>query len=322
MSSYSTSLSPRGRHCCPTLQVRGSCVYTQAWVNAPNFTPLSSHSLMADFSDYISLYLDSPKYNSEPQPSAYPQPASGRPSPSYLPSNTDSQSQPQGDYASQFSSEYYTPNEPMQPTELHEAPLNQSNQQHSPSPGRRSMFDFVSPFDALNGPPQQGKRKPVPQPPPSVDSTGESSSWANITMDPKRKSVENLMDQITRGQGPPQPPAQSVTAQFDPYAPSDELPTPQAEQAQTRASRPLPPQPTQQQSPRASPPKMPAQVRPQRQSVDSPIGPPAPQGSYYQQPRKDKESSPFRPVEPQTRGKGNGGKGKNVARSVLYFLVT
>ena len=99
---------------------------------------------------------------------------------------------------------------------------------------------------------------------------------------------------------------------YPPFRPQRVLPRP----------RPLPPHPTQQQqvqqqSPRASPPKMPAQARQQRQSVDSPIGPPAPQGSYYQQPRKDKESSPFRPVEPQTRAKaGNGGKGKNPATYV------
>lgn len=273
---------------------------------------------MADLADYISFYLDSPKYNNEPQPSPYPPPASGGPSPTYLPSNADSQSHSQGEF---YSAESYAPSEPMQSSELSEMPLNQSNQQRPPSPGRRSMFDFVSPFDALTSPPQQGKRKPVPAQPPSVDSTGDSS-WTNITMDPKRKSVENLMDQITRGQGPLQPPAQSVTAQFDPYAPSEELPTPQAEQAQTRAPRPLPPHPTQQQqqSPRASPPKIPAQARQQRQSVDSPIGPPAPQGGYYQQPRKDKESSPFRPVESQPRGKGNGGKGKSAAMYVFTPL--
>ncbi|EKM55623.1 uncharacterized protein PHACADRAFT_256363 [Phanerochaete carnosa HHB-10118-sp] len=256
--------------------------------------------------------MSGPKYNNEPQPSTYPPLASGGPSPTYLPSNADSQSHSQGEF---YSAESYGPSEQIQPSEYPEAPLNNQTNQRPPSPGRRSLFDFVSPFDALASPPQQSKRKPVPpQQPPSTDSTGDSS-WTNVTMDPKRKSVENLMDQITRGQGPLQPPAQSVTAQFDPYAPSEELSTPQAEQAQTRASRPLPPHPTQQQqqSPRASPPKVPAQARQQRQSVDSPIGPPAPQGSYYQQPRKEKESSPFRPIEPQARGKGNGGKGKAVA---------
>ena len=68
----------------------------------------------------------------------------------------------------------------------------------------------------------------------------EESSWHTAPVDPKRKSVENLMDQLTRGQGPPLHSTQSVTAQFDPYAPTEE-PTPPSDQSQARASRPLPP---------------------------------------------------------------------------------
>ncbi|KAI0682341.1 hypothetical protein BC835DRAFT_1479759 [Cytidiella melzeri] len=90
-------------------------------------------------------------------------------------------------------------------------------------------------------------------------------------MDPKRKSVDNLMDQLTRGQGSLPPPAQSVTAQFDPYAPQEDLTL----IAQPTRSRPLPPQPTQQgtSSPRALPPKPVVQARQQRRSAKSPIGP-------------------------------------------------
>jgi hypothetical protein len=271
---------------------------------------------MADLTDYISLYMDSaPKYNSDSQSAGFPHPGSGGPSPTYLPSNVDSQSLSQ--------SEFYTPdvafgpNEPAQVSDLPEAPLGQSNQQRPPSPSRRSMFDFVSPFEALTNPPPQAKRKPVPSQPSGTGSNTDDSSWTtNIAMDPKRKSVENLMDQITRGQGPLQPPAQSVTAQFDPYAPSEELPTPQAEQSHTRSSRPLPPQPTTQ-SPRASPPKIAAQARQQRQSVESPIGPPAPPSGYYQQSRKDKEGSPFRPMGFDARNKSNGPRGKSAAGYVL-----
>lgn len=275
----------------------------------------SSHSTMADFTDYISFYMDSsaPKY--DPQPTAYPPPGSGGPSPTYMASNADSQSHSQGDFYSGDVS--YGPNEPAQTSELPEMPLNQSNQQRPPSPARRSLFDFVSPFDALTSPPQQAKRKPVPQ---QSTGTTDDSSWPNVNMDPKRKSVENLMDQITRGPLPP--PAQSVTAQFDPYAPSEELPTPQTEQAQTRASRPLPPQPTQSSSsPRASPPKVAAQARQQRQSVESPIGPLAPQGSYTQQgQRKEKDFSPYRAMAAEARNKNAGGKGKNTSRYVFMRL--
>lgn len=146
------------------------------------------------------------------------------------------------------------------------------------------MFDFVSPFDALSGPSSaaQAKRKPVPPQPSSAPTTSDDvSSWTAVSMDPKRKSVENLMDQLTRGQGHLPPPAQSVTAQFDPYAPQEDQ-TPHAEPTR---SRPLPPQPTQQSnSPRASPPKPFMQARQQRRSADSPIGP---AGLNYQQSPKD-----------------------------------
>ena len=270
---------------------------------------------MSDFADFISFYMDSAasKFSGEQHPASYPPTGSGGPSPTYLSSNVDSQSQSQGDF---YSADSFGHNEPAQTSELSEmTSLNQSDQQRPPSPTRRSMFDFVSPFDALNSPPQQAKRKPVPQQP-SVTGNSEDSSWTSVNMDPKRKSVENLMDQITRGQGPLAPPTQSVTAQFDPYAPSEELSTPQTEQGQARASRPLPPQPTgQSSSPRASPPKI-VQGRQQRQSVESPIGPPAPQGSYYQLPRKEKENNPFRPMVAEARNKGAAPKGKSPSRYV------
>lgn len=280
-------------------------------------THVSSYSFptVMDFADYISLYTDSaPKYNNDPQPTtSYPPTGSAGPSPTYLPSNVDSQSQSQsqGEFYSAPGS--FDANEPPQTSDLPEMPpLSQSDQQRPPSPSRRSMFDFVSPFDALNSPPTQAKRKPVPAQP-SITGTSDDSSWSNLAMDPKRKSVENLMDQITRGQGPLTPPTQAVTAQFDPYAyaPSDDLPTPQAEQGQAKAPRPLPPQPSGQTgSPRASPPKVAAQARAQqRTSVDSPIGPPAPQGSYYQAPRKEKESNnPFRPMVASNKNVGLKGK--------------
>ncbi|KAH8115475.1 hypothetical protein DFH11DRAFT_1726298 [Phellopilus nigrolimitatus] len=51
-------------------------------------------------------------------------------------------------------------------------------QQQTPSPSRKSMFHFISPFDALD-------------------------AWTLLAMDPKRTLMENLMDQLTRCQGPP-----------------------------------------------------------------------------------------------------------------------
>ena len=269
---------------------------------------------MSDFADYISLYMDSAqKYNTDVQPAPYPPPGSSGPSPTYLSSNVDSQSVSQSEFYTPETP--YGPNEPPQSSELPEMLLGQSNQQRPPSPARRSMFDYVSPFDALSNSTPQTKRKPVPSQPSGAGSNTDDSSWTtNMAMDPKRKSVENLMEQLTKAQGPIQPPAQSVTAQFDPYAPSEELATPQAETQ--RASRPLPPHPTQQ-SPRSSPPKVSAQARQQRQSVESPIGPLGPQGGFYQQPRRDKENSPFRSMANEGRGKGNGPRGKNAAKYVL-----
>ncbi|KAI0697684.1 hypothetical protein BC835DRAFT_1470757 [Cytidiella melzeri] len=103
----------------------------------------------------------------------------------------------------------------LDPTPASETP----QQQRPPSPGGRPIFEFISPFDALSNPPatQQQKRKPVPTQPSSAPSTSDQvSSWTAVSMDPKCKFVENLMDQLTRGQGSLPPPAQSVTAQFDP----------------------------------------------------------------------------------------------------------
>lgn len=93
------------------------------------------------------------------------------------------------------------------------------------------MFDFVSPFDALaNSVPNQQasiKRNAVHIPVPATagQSSGDDSSFQKVThplegmrTDPKRKSVENLMDTLTRGSlpghpGPPPPegPQQQVS---------------------------------------------------------------------------------------------------------------
>lgn len=150
-----------------------------------------------------------------------------------------------------------------------------AREQRAPSPARTQFEAFVSPFEALANT-SGAKRKPPPSQQPSMQSSAEEFSFPSLTIDPKRKSVENLMEQLTRGQAP-QPASVQQQQQFpsyDPYAPSDDL-MQQAEPAQARASRPLPPQPAHAPSPpRASPPKQQVQVRQQqRRSAESPLGP-------------------------------------------------
>ena len=130
---------------------------------------------MSDFADYISLYMDSAqKYNTDVQPAPYPPPGSSGPSPTYLSSNVDSQSVSQSEFYTPETP--YGPNEPPQSSELPEMLLGQSNQQRPPSPARRSMFDYVSPFDALSNSTPQTKRKPVPSQPSGAGSNTDDSS--------------------------------------------------------------------------------------------------------------------------------------------------
>lgn len=148
-----------------------------------------------------------------------------------------------------------------------------AQEQRAPSPARTQFEAFVSPFEALTNT-SGAKRKPPPPQLHSMQSTAEEFTFPSLTMDPKRKSVENLMEQLTRGPAPQPAPVQQQPLSYDPYA-TGEDPTQQAEPTQARASRPLPPQPAHAPSPpRASPPKQSAQVRQQqRRSAESPVGP-------------------------------------------------
>ncbi|KAI0703597.1 hypothetical protein BC835DRAFT_1262691 [Cytidiella melzeri] len=278
--------------------------------SAPRAPPASTSESQGKF--LLEQLMSGAKFGNETQPPPYSvgSVGSGGPSPTYLTSHIDPQSQGSTDFYgdSSFIS--------LDPTPASETP----QQQRPPSPGRRSIFEFTSPFDALSNPPatQQQKRKPVPTQPSSAPSTSdEVSSWTAVSMDPKRKSVENLMDQLTRGQGSLPPPAQSVTAQFDPYAPQEDL-TPIAEPTR---SRPLPPQPTQQgtSSPRASPPKPVVQARQQRRSAESPIGP-AGLGNYQSGPKDNNQHVPgsFR-QEP--RAKNQVMKGKTTTNIVQQTII-
>ncbi|KAH9946232.1 uncharacterized protein BXZ73DRAFT_36999 [Epithele typhae] len=188
------------------------------------------------------------------------------------------------------------------------------SQQRAPSPTRRSMFDFVSPFDALGSSPVPKRKPNAPQP-----SEDPSSQWtSSMAMDPKRKSVENLMDQLTRSQIPPPPPQhqppQPVVIPYEPvYQPEE--PSYREEPMQAR-SRPLPQQPLiPTGSPRSSPPKpaiLPA--RQQRRSGESPITTGGNQGPYGNTYQRDKEGSPL-PQRGGNEPKRTGSKGKNSSPS-------
>ncbi|TFY60695.1 hypothetical protein EVJ58_g4976 [Rhodofomes roseus] len=225
------------------------CVAAMGW----NFLDLS---LVSNLRRYFFIE-NAPQYN-YPEP-LYPSiaPTTSVPSPSYV-ANT-SEAGPRhdvGDIAPpEPSSNMYAPptSDMLGPPPAHD--------QRAPSPARKSQFEaFVSPFEALANTSSGSKRKPPPPPQSSgMPSNSEEFSFPSLTIDPKRKSVENLMEQLTRGPVPQPAPVQQMSV-YGPYTPSEEF-TPQAEPAQTRASRPLPPQPAHAPSPpRLSPPKQQAQL--------------------------------------------------------------
>lgn len=206
-------------------------------------------------------------------------------------------------------------------------------QQRADSPARKSLFEFVTPFDALastssSNNSSQIRKKPVPNliaPGPQAD-----EQWSAIP-DPKRKSVENLMDQLTRGQGPSSfPPVQSIQehSPYQPYTYGDD-----PYQSEPKGySRPLPQQPQVNQltSPRASPPKQqqqqqpqPQQQQPQQQQMQQ-QGPPQRQqrrnndSPVGQQNQRDKESSPGPRGNWKNQERGRTGK---QAKSPQYVQI-
>ncbi|KAL4250457.1 Enhancer of mRNA-decapping protein 4 C-terminal domain-containing protein [Abortiporus biennis] len=260
------------------------------------------------------------KYNSDNASANVPLPTSNGPSPTYLPSLGESQTHPEGDFYGGESS-FGAQDASRESTNTSQQTIGQAQsiQQRPPSPARRSMFDFVSPFDALQGSTTgQVKRKP---PPPQT--TNAEEPWGTPPpVDPRRKSVENLMDQlITRGGQAPTAGPPSISS-FDPYAPNEET-TPQADPSLPRTSRPLPPYPNQiTSSPRSSPPKPPPAQRQQRRSADSPIGP-IPGQNQYQPSQRDKEGSPLPQGGYRYGGavKGNGPKGKSSPNGQSQTIV-
>ncbi|KAJ7582598.1 hypothetical protein C8J56DRAFT_955205 [Mycena floridula] len=190
---------------------------------------------------------------------------------------------PSPPYGNSQQREGYMPHDPAIEVAQRSQPQQQQGgqtQQQPPSP-RRSMFDFVSPFDALSN---SGtvKKKPVPQQQAS-SSNEESSSWTAVS-DPKRQSVDNLLEHLTRQVAPsiaPAPPSSGYESYMN-----------TSDYSQTEQSRvpppPIPPKPqgppARTASPRASPPKTQAGRAPGR-FVESPSSQPG-------NGRRDKESSP------------------------------
>ena len=166
-------------------------------------------------------------------------------------------------------------------------PQQQQQQQQPPSP-RRSRFEFTSPFDHM-----PVKKKPVPaaQPASVASSTDDSTSWTNVP-DPKRQSVENLLENLTRGQ----PPSTQAHTVYESYLSGSDFSS-SAEPVSTRA--PLPPIPTAKTLPHRgpSPPKTQHLHRPQPRAPDLNVNSQSPhsqspQSTHGTPTRRDKESSP------------------------------
>ncbi|KAJ7470309.1 hypothetical protein FB451DRAFT_1253314 [Mycena latifolia] len=250
-----------------------------------------------------------------PPMSNYADPQRGAPvtATAAAPSPPYATSQREGDYRS-----YQHESSPDMRSQLPPA----QQQQQPPSP-RKSMFDFVSPFDALSSTTTSSvKKKPVPVQPPSISSgTEESGSWTNLS-DPKRQSVDNLLEHLTRSTASqmPGPPA------YESYLGGSDF-------SQSEPSRvpppPLPPKPVPNRtaSPRTSPPKTHAQRAPVR-VVESPAsqqGGSQPAGNGNN--RREKESSPgprgaYRKGMGQAKGHKNNNQSPSPQAQNIVFDVS
>ncbi|KAH9060084.1 hypothetical protein EDB87DRAFT_1562339 [Lactarius vividus] len=196
----------------------------------------------------------------------------------------------QSEISSYYESELVTPQNTTAEVIQAAAPAGQSQMQGSPQPNK-TMFDFVSPFDALASSSVAPIRKPAP---PVSHQQGPSEpfedTWSSV-IDPKRRSVDNLLEQLSVSKVPAPPSAHPVPA-FD--SPDEETPITEPVQSKA-ASRPLPPKPTQAPSPRGSPPKISPPARRDVQAPEPPLGPQVgPTLSHVStgQAQREKESSP------------------------------
>ncbi|KAH9013808.1 hypothetical protein EDB85DRAFT_2296156, partial [Lactarius pseudohatsudake] len=153
------------------------------------------------------------------------------------------------------------------------------------------MFNFVSSFGALASSSVTPIRKPTP---PVSHQQGPSvpfeDTWPSL-IDPKRRFVDNLHEQLSVSNAPAPPSAHPVPA-FD--NPDEETPITETVQFKA-ASRPLPFELTQVLSPRDSPPKISPPVRWDLQAPEFPLGPQVgPTLSYVStgQAQREKEISP------------------------------
>ncbi|KAF8654218.1 hypothetical protein AX16_003742 [Volvariella volvacea WC 439] len=187
------------------------------------------------------------------------------------------------------------------------APPQQQQPVPAPASPPKSMFDFISPFDHLSSASSAVKKKPVPTQPSNTASPNEDPNWAVI--DPKRASVDNLLEHLTRGQIPPT--SQAPPPAYDSYLIGGEY----VQHDQSQVRQPGPPtmpgkgvhnRPS---SPRASPKN---QAPQNQQSRPQPL-PPVPQQPVPIPPqpdnpnaRRDKETSP---IPNGSRINNKGGKG-------------
>ncbi|KAL4268655.1 Enhancer of mRNA-decapping protein 4 WD40 repeat region domain-containing protein [Pleurotus pulmonarius] len=223
------------------------------------------------------------------------------PSPPY----GSSQSQREDEYRQRDNNPYNPLNQPSDITPRAQAappPPAQSQSQppQPPSPSRKSMFEYVSPFDALAQTSSMSvKKKPVPAQPSSVS------------------SVDNLLENLTRGHLPQPPVAQAPPPAYEPYNLLGSSDYATAEPVQPRVTVPPPPLPPKPAGarppspPRVSPPK---QQLPNRIVSQRPMDSPASQAGVSQLPpqsgRRDKESSPG-PRGFRAKGQANRYPNKN-----------
>ncbi len=188
-----------------------------------------------------------------------------------------------------------------------------------PPEQQKTMFDFVSPFDALSSASSQVKKKPVPSH--SVSST-EDSSWTTVS-DPKRRSVDNLLEQMSNIR--PYPQSVSAYDFYDP-APSDYTTVDSSRSRQPELQvppPPIPPKPLVHQRPESPPRPSPPKTQAQRARLgESPVNnqQSVPQGNGN---RRDKESSPGpRGSIRRARGGKNFVSSKYVKYMAFIFQLT
>lgn len=167
-------------------------------------------------------------------------------------------------------------------------------QQQPPSPSRKSMFDFVSPFDVLSTTGSSTKKKTDLVSISAVESRDTEDSWTSVSIDPKRKSMENLMDQLARSQGP-----LSQSYSPEPRTPPNEPAHFSQKGPQTSymgKTQQVPSSP-----PRSSPRPYPHHVQNQPRSGESPVQPPGGPGLMH---GSAESSGRRRTGSPLARGKG------------------